>query len=78
MRIMELEDVLVLVDQMPREKQFAVVQMVTVMVEDWEAQQAEGVGDSHWERIKRQRFREKLKRMDGLIEELGRLKKKPR
>lgn len=48
MRIKELEDVLVLVDQMPEERQLRIARRIAASVDDWEAQQAEGVDDDEW------------------------------
>ena len=49
MRIKELEDVLALVDAMPREEQLQCVRACVGYVEDWEARKAEPpMTDEEW------------------------------
>ena len=84
MRIRELEDVLVLVDELPVEKQKLGVKMLIGVVEDWEAQQAEGVDDIEWMRIRAERSCENLKLLADRVEravrktEKGPRKRRPR
>ena len=48
MRIKELEDVLVLVDAMPRPQQLKCAKAMMYHVEYWEGWQAEGVSEQEW------------------------------
>ena len=62
MRIKEMEDVLVLVDELPAERQELCAMVLAGIVRDWEAQTAEGVDGREWRRISRERWAEQRKR----------------
>ena len=68
MRIKELEDVLVLVDAMPKERQLRLARLLMMQVEDWEAQTAEGVGDREWLTIRDERITEECQRVREKLE----------
>ena len=63
MLIKELEDVLALVDELPREYQLRCAEQLSKMVQSWEGQLAEGIADyGEWVRLEAVRSRETLMR----------------
>ena len=62
-RIKELEDVLTLVDGLPRDYQLRCAEALSKLVESWEGQQAEGMEDyAAWVRLEAKRSCEALRR----------------
>jgi hypothetical protein len=63
MRIKELEDVLRLIDELPERRQRECVKVLERIVEDWEAQIAEGADDVEWLQIKARRIEANVERI---------------
>ena len=61
MRIQELQDVLTIVDELPREQQLKCVRSCSVHVQEWEARMCEPpMTDRQWMDLKRERLKERL------------------
>jgi hypothetical protein len=56
MRIKELEDVLVLVDELPPDHQLRCAESLSKRVQEWEGQQADGIADyGEWIELEKNR-----------------------
>jgi hypothetical protein len=58
-RIKELDDVLKLVDELPRERQLKCVHTLSLYVQDWEDRVSTGLSDREYHRERVRRFAQK-------------------